>query len=249
MANKVLLITGGSRGIGAATARLAAAEGYDIAINYVGNEAAANSVVASAEKAGARCIAIQGDMGNDGDIARMFETVDAKLGRLTHLVNNAGIIGTASRMADADPAIMRRVIDVNVTGAILVVREAVRRMSTALGGKGGSIVNLSSMASTIGGAGEYVWYASSKGAIDALTIGLSKEVAGESIRVNAVSPGLIDTEIHASGGQPDRIERMKSMIPLGRAGTAEEVAQTILFLLSDQAAYITGTNVRISGGR
>jgi len=248
MDKKIVLITGGSRGIGAATARLAARQGYDVAINYVGNEKAAQEVVADIEKSNARGIAIQGDMANESDIKRMFETVD-KFGKLTHLVNNAGITGKASRYADADPAMMRRVIDINVTGAMIVAQEAIRRMSTKSGGKGGAIVNLGSMASTLGAPGEYVWYAASKGAIDALTIGLSREVAAEGIRVNSVAPGLIDTEIHATGGQPDRIARLRSMIPMGREGSANEVAEAILYLLSDQASYVVGTNVRISGGR
>jgi NAD(P)-dependent dehydrogenase (short-subunit alcohol dehydrogenase family) len=246
---KIMLVTGGSRGIGAATARLAARQGYDVAINYVGNERAAREVLADVEKSNARGIVIKGDMGNDADIARMYAEVDEKLGTLTHLVNNAGIIGLASRMASSDPATIRRVIDVNVTGAILVAREAIRRMSTANGGKGGAIVNLGSMASFLGAPGEYVWYAASKGAIDTFTIGLSKEVAGEGIRVNAVAPGLIETDIHASGGQPDRLERLRSGVPMGRSGKAEEVADAILYLLSEQASYVTGTILRISGGR
>ncbi len=248
MEKKVLLVTGGSRGIGAATARLAARQGYDVAVNYVGNEKAAEQVVADIEKSNARAIAIQGDMGKEADILRMFEAVD-KFGKLTHLVNNAGIVGTNGRFAEADAAMMRRVIDLNVTGAMLVAQQAVKRMSTKYGGKGGAIVNLGSMASTLGAPGEYVWYAASKGAIDALTIGLSREVAAEGIRVNGVAPGLIDTEIHASGGQPDRITRLRSMIPMGREGSAQEVAETILYLLSDQASYVVGTTVRISGGR
>jgi NAD(P)-dependent dehydrogenase (short-subunit alcohol dehydrogenase family) len=248
MEKKILLITGGSRGIGAATARLAARQGYDVAINYVGNEKAADEVVADIEKSNARGIAIQGDMANEADIKKMFEAVD-KFGKLTHLVNNAGIIGSSSKFADAPADMMRRVVDVNVTGAMIVAREAVRRLSTAHGGKGGAIVNLGSMATYIGAPGEFVWYAASKGAIDALTIGLSKELAGEGVRVNAVAPGLIDTEIHASGGQPDRIARMRSAIPMGREGTADEVAESILYLLSDQASYVTGTVLRISGGR
>jgi NAD(P)-dependent dehydrogenase (short-subunit alcohol dehydrogenase family) len=248
MEKKILLITGGSRGIGAATARLAARQGYDVAINYVDNEKAANEVVADIERSNARGIAIKGDMANEADILRMFETVD-KFGRLTHLVNNAGIVGQSGRFADADIAMMRRVVDINVTGAMIVAREAVRRLSTKHGGKGGAIVNLGSMASTLGAPGEYVWYAASKGAIDALTIGLSREVAGEGIRVNSVAPGLIDTDIHAAGGQPDRIARLRSMIPVGREGSAQEVAETILFLLSEQASYVLGTTVRVSGGR
>jgi NAD(P)-dependent dehydrogenase (short-subunit alcohol dehydrogenase family) len=248
MEKKIMLVTGGSRGIGAATARLAARQGYDVAINYVGNQQAANEVVADIEKNNARAIAIQGDMASEADIQRMFEAVD-KFGKLTHLVNNAGIVGQSSRVAEADPAMMRRVIDINVTGALLVAREAVRRMSTKYGGKGGAIVNLGSMASTLGAPGEYVWYAASKGAVDALTIGLSREVAAEGVRVNAVAPGLIDTEIHAAGGQPDRVSRLRSMIPMGREGSAQEVAETILYLLSEQASYVVGTIVRISGGR
>lgn len=248
MDKKILLITGGSRGIGAATARLAARQGYDVAINYVGNEKAANEVVADIEKNNARGIAIQGDMANEADIRRMFETVD-KFGKLTHLVNNAGIVGKGGRFADADRTMMRQVIDLNVTGAILVAQEAVRRMSTKLGGKGGAIVNLGSMASTLGAPGEYVWYAASKGAMDSFTIGLSREVAAEGIRVNSVAPGLIDTDIHASGGEPGRIDRLRSMIPMGREGSAQEVAEAILYLLSEQASYVVGTNVRISGGR
>ncbi len=248
MDKKILLITGGSRGIGAATARLAARQGYDVAINYVGNEKAANEVVADIEKNNARGIAIQGDMANEADIRRMFEAVD-KFGKLTHLVNNAGIVGKGGRFADADPAMMRQVIDLNVTGAIVVAQEAVKRMSTKLGGKGGAIVNLGSMASTLGAPGEYVWYAATKGAMDSFTIGLSREVAAEGIRVNSVAPGLIDTDIHASGGEPGRIERLRSMIPMGREGAAAEVAEAILYLLSEQASYVVGTNVRISGGR
>lgn len=248
MEKKLVLITGGSRGIGAATARLAARQGYDVAINYLGNEAAAKAVVADIERSNARAIAIKGDMAREADIRRMFEEVD-RFGRLTHLVNNAGIVGQSGRYADADPAMMRRVIDVNVTGAMLVAQEAVRRMSTQRGGSGGAIVNLGSMASTLGAPGEYVWYAASKGAIDALTIGLSREVAAEGIRVNAVAPGLIDTDIHAAGGQPDRVARLRSMIPAGREGKADEVAEAILYLLSEQASYVIGTIMRVSGGR
>lgn len=246
---KVLLVTGGSRGIGAAVCRMAASEGYDVAVNYVGNEAAARAVLADVEKAGRKGIVVQGDMAKDADIARVFDEVESRLGGLTHLVNNAGVIGHSGRLADADPAMIREVVDVNVTGALLVAREGARRMSTRYGGKGGAIVNLGSMASTLGAPGEYVWYAATKGAIDALTIGLSRELAAEGVRVNSVAPGLIDTDIHASGGQPDRIERLKSSVPIGRAGTAEEVAETILFLLSGRAGYVIGTNIKVSGGR
>jgi NAD(P)-dependent dehydrogenase (short-subunit alcohol dehydrogenase family) len=244
-----LLITGGSRGIGAATAIAAAREGYSVAINYINDEAAADRVVAEIKKASGKAIAIKADVAREGDIAQLYKIIDRDLGRLTHLVNNAGIVGQAMRLADSEPKMIKDVIDLNVTGAILVAREAVKRISKALGGKGGAIVNLSSMAASLGSPAEYVWYAASKGAIDSFTIGLSREVAREGIRVNAVSPGLIETDIHASGGQPDRIAQMSPLIPLGRAGTANEVAAAILWLLSEQASYITGTNLRVSGGR
>ena len=246
---KILLVTGGSRGIGAATARAAGREGYRVIVNYVSDEKAAKEVVADIEKAGGKATAVKADVGRDGDILRLFETIAKQFGRITHLVNNAGIIGRAGPLADADPATMRKVIDLNVTGAILVAREAVKQMSTARGGKGGSIVNLSSMAAALGAPGEYTWYAASKGAIDSFTLGLSREVAKEGIRVNAVSPGLIETDIHAAGGQPDRLQRLAHLTPIGRAGTAAEVAAAILWLLSDDASYVTGSNVRVSGGR
>lgn len=246
---KILLVTGGSRGIGAATARAAGREGYRVIVNYVSDEKAAQQVVSNIEKTGGKAEAIKADVGRDRDIFGLFETIEKKFGRLTHLVNNAGIIGRAGPLADADPATMRKVIDLNVTGAILVTREAIRQMSTARGGKGGAIVNLSSMAAALGAPGEYTWYAASKGAIDSLTVGLAREVAKEGIRVNAVSPGLIETDIHAAGGQPDRLERLAHLTPIGRAGSAEEVAAAILWLLSDEASYVTGSNVRVSGGR
>lgn len=246
---KILLVTGGSRGIGAATARAAGHDGYHVIVNYVSDEKAAKQVVADIEKAGGKANAIKADVGQDSDIFRLFETIQKQFGRLTHLVNNAGIIGRAGPLADADPATMRKVIDLNVTGAILVAREAIKQMSTARGGKGGSIVNVSSMAAALGAPGEYTWYAASKGAIDSFTIGLSREVAKEGIRVNAVSPGLIETDIHAAGGQPDRLQRLGHLTPIGRAGTAEEVAAAIIWLLSDDASYVTGSNVRVSGGR
>lgn len=249
MSARVLLITGGSRGIGAAIARQAAADGYAIGINYLGNEAAANAVVEDCIRAGAKAVAVKGDVADLNDVRRFFDATEQALGRVTHLANNAGIVGTNGRLGDADPDMIRRVVDVNVTGALLVAREAVRRMSPEAGGSGGVIVNLSSMAATLGSPGDYVWYAATKGAVDALTVGLSKEVASLGIRVNAVSPGLIDTEIHASGGQPDRVERLRAMIPLGRPGTADEVAELVLYLLSERAAYITGSNTRVSGGR
>jgi NAD(P)-dependent dehydrogenase (short-subunit alcohol dehydrogenase family) len=246
---RVLLITGGSRGIGAATARAGAQEGYWIAVNYRHDENAANKLVEEIRAQGGKAVAIQGDVAQEIDIKTLFAAVERELGPLTHLVNNAGIVGRAARLVDADPAVVREVIDLNVTGAILVAREAVRRMATSAGGKGGAIVNLSSMAATLGAPGEYTWYAASKGAIDAFTVGLSREVAKDGIRVNAVAPGLIDTDIHTAGGQPDRVARLGASVPLGRGGTAAEVAAAILWLLSDAASYVTGTIVRVSGGR
>lgn len=245
----VVLITGGSRGIGAATARLAAARGYNICLNYLGDEAAATRVVEACRAAGATAHAVKGDMAVEADIARLFAESDARFGRLDALVNNAGITGKASRLDEAASEGIREVIDLNVTGAILVAREAVKRLSTRHGRPGGAIVNISSRAPAIGSPGEYVWYAASKGAIDAFTLGLARELATESVRVNAVAPGLIATDIHASGGQPDRLERLAPLIPMKRAGTAEEVAEVVLFLLSPAASYVTGTVVDIGGGR
>ena len=246
MATPVLLITGGSRGIGAACARLAAKRGFYVAVNYKSDAKAAAAVVADIKAAGRRATAIQGDMAREEDVARLFETVDKELGRLTHMVYNSGIVGKASRVDAVETSTLREVLDLNVLGAFFCARAAIPRISTKQGGQGGAIVLLSSMAATLGGPGEYVWYAASKGAIDAMTYGLSKELCGEGIRVNAVAPGLIDTEIHA----PGRLERLVSMVPLaGRAGTADEVAQSVLFLLSDEAAYSTGTILRVSGGR
>lgn len=247
--SRILLITGASRGIGAAIARLAATRGYDVAINYAGNEAAAQSVVDDIKKAGRRGIAVKGNMGDPNDIKNLFEQVDKQLGRVTDLVNNAGIMGLPSRVDGIDVKTLKEVIDVNVTGAILVAAEAVRRMSTKHGGRGGTIVNMGSMAAVLGMPGDYVWYAASKGAINSFTVGLSREVIAEGIRVNAVSPGLINTDIHASAGQPDRAERLKSIIPIGRFGEPNEVAQTVLYLMSDEASYVVGANVSISGGR
>jgi NAD(P)-dependent dehydrogenase (short-subunit alcohol dehydrogenase family) len=248
-ANRILLVTGASRGIGAAIARLAAKRGYDVAINYAGNQAAADAVVEDVRKAGRRGIAVRGNMGNPNDIANLFEQVDKQLGRLTDLVNNAGVMGFPSRVDSLDPQKLKEVIDVNVTGAMLVASEAIRRMSTKHGGSGGTIVNMSSMAAVLGMAGDYVWYAASKGAMNSFNIGLAREVIGEGIRVNAVSPGLINTDIHASAGQPDRAERLKSVIPIGRFGEPDEVAHTVLYLMSDEASYVVGANVSISGGR
>lgn len=241
----VLLITGASRGIGAATAKLAAERGFDVAINYLRDETAANAVAGVARQAGRRAIAVQGDMGKEADIARMFATVDQDLGRLTHFVYNAGITGKGSRVEAADPAMMRNVIDVNVLGAFLCVREAIPRISRKKGGRGGAMVLISSAASTLGGSGEYVWYAATKGAIDSMTYGLSKELAEDGIRVNAVAPGPIATDIHP----PGRLERVTAAVPLGRAGTADEVAAAIVFLLSDASSFTTGAILRVGGGR
>jgi NAD(P)-dependent dehydrogenase (short-subunit alcohol dehydrogenase family) len=245
----VMLITGAGRGIGAATARLAAARGFDVAVNYKSDAAAAAAVVDAIKANGRSALAIQGDMGSEADITRMFETVDAKFGPLTHFVYNCGITGRAGRLEEADPTTMREVVEVNVLGALIALRHAIRRMSKKHGGQGGSIVLLSSMAAILGGANEWIWYAASKGAIDSLTVGLSREVAADGIRVNAVAPGLIATGLHASGGVPDRLARLAPAMPMARAGEPEEVAEAILFLLSDAASYITGTNVRVSGGR
>lgn len=244
-----LIVTGGSRGIGAVTARLAAERGYAVAVNYLGNRKAADRVIEAIAKKGGRAIAVQCDVAEEADVIRLFDEAAAKLGPVTHLVNNAGVVGKASRLANVTLADMREVLDVNVVGSFLCAREAVRRMSTARGGKGGVIVNVSSVAAFLGGAGEYVHYAVSKGAIESLTIGLAREVAGEGIRVNAVCPGMIDTEIHASGGQPDRIAKLAHTIPIGRAGKPEEVAEAILWLLSDAACYVSGASLRVSGAR
>jgi NAD(P)-dependent dehydrogenase (short-subunit alcohol dehydrogenase family) len=245
MSRPVLLIAGGSRGIGAAAARLAGERGYDVAVNYNSNANAAASVVAAIKKSGGQALALQGDMGKEDDIVRVFNAAADKLGAITHFVHSAGIIGPMSRLDEVSTQTLRDVLEVDALGAMLCVRECVRRMSTKHGGKGGSIVLLSSMAATIGGATESVWYAAAKGAIDSLTIGVSREVAKEGIRVNAISPGMIDTDIQP----PGRVERLLPMLPMGRAGTADEVAEAILFLLSDGASYINGANLRVSGAR
>jgi NAD(P)-dependent dehydrogenase (short-subunit alcohol dehydrogenase family) len=244
MAAPLLLVTGGSRGIGAAVCRLAIAAGYDLALSYRSEVAAAEAIVAEARAAGRRAIAIRAEIGDPRDIELLFAGIDAELGPVTHLVNNAGLIGLSSPLADTDAATVARCIDVNVTGAILVAQQAIRRMTA-----GGSIVNLSSAAATLGAPGEFVWYAASKGAIDSLTIGLAKELGPRGIRVNAVAPGLIDTEIHASAGSPDRVAQFSAAVPMGRGGSAMEVAQAILFLLSDAASYVSGAILRVGGGR
>jgi NAD(P)-dependent dehydrogenase (short-subunit alcohol dehydrogenase family) len=246
---RVMIVTGGGRGIGAATARLAAAQGYAVCVNYASNREAADEVVAGIAGSGGNAIAVQADVAVEAEVVRLFAETDRVLGRVTALVNNAGILQRQMRVEQMDAARIGRVFAVNVTGSFLCAREAVKRMSTRRGGAGGAIVNVSSRASRLGSPGEYVDYAASKAAVDTLTIGLAKEVAAEGIRVNAVAPGIIDTEIHASGGEPGRVDRVKGSIPMQRGGTAEEVAKAILWLLSDEASYTTGALIDVSGGR
>jgi NAD(P)-dependent dehydrogenase (short-subunit alcohol dehydrogenase family) len=246
---KTLLITGASRGIGAATALLAAERGYSVCINYREHAAAADALVQKIKAVGGNAIAIQADVANESQVVEMFAKLDRTLGPVDALVNNAGIVAPQMRLEAMDSTRLQRIFATNVTGSFLCAREAIRRMSPHHGGKGGVIVNVSSMASQLGGAAEYVDYAASKAAIDAFTIGLAKEVAEENIRVNAVRPGIIDTEIHASGGEPGRVERVKGSIPMKRAGQPQEVARAILWLLSDEASYCTGTFLNVSGGR
>jgi NAD(P)-dependent dehydrogenase (short-subunit alcohol dehydrogenase family) len=244
-----ILVTGGSRGIGAATARLAAQRGYAVCVNYRSNRAAADAVVAGIESAGGKAVAVGADVSVEADVVRLFETVDARLGRLTALVNNAGILETQSRVDQMDAARLGRIFATNVSGAFLCAREAVKRMSTTCGGVGGAIVNVSSRAAQLGAPGEYVDYAASKAAIETLTIGLAREVAGEGIRVNGVRPGIIYSDIHASGGEPSRVDRLGPQLPMKRGGEAVEVARAILWLLSDEASYSTGTFIDVAGGR
>jgi len=246
---KVVLVTGGSRGIGAATAKLAAAQGYSVCVNYRQRRDDADAVVSAITSAGGQAIAIQADVSMEADVVRMFDECDARLGRLSALVNNAGILETQTRLESMDAARLQRVFSTNIIGTFLCAREAVRRMSTKRGGAGGAIVNVSSMAARLGAPREYVDYAASKGAIDTFTIGLASEVAEEGIRVNAVRPGLVYTEIHASGGEPGRVDRVKAAVPMKRGGTPDEVARAILWLLSDQASYSTGSILDVSGGR
>ncbi len=247
--NNVILITGGSRGIGAAIAQRAADAGYAVCISYLNNQAAADALVASIHDKGGTAIAVRADVAVDAEVVQMFKQVDESLGPITALVNNAGILEQQSRVDEMTPERIVRVFSTNVFGSFSCAREAVRRMSTRHGGSGGGIVNMSSRAAKLGAASEYVDYAASKAAIDTFTIGLAKEVAAEGIRVNAVSPGLIYTDIHASGGEPGRVDRLQDSVPMKRGGSADEVARAVMWLLSHDASYITGSNVDVSGGR
>ena len=248
MSTGVLVVTGASRGIGAATAILAAERGYDVVVNYAGNVAAAEAVCATIHANGGKAVAVRGDVADEADVQHIFAAAD-RLGTLSGLVNNAGIIAGTGRVEEMDAARINRVLAVNITGSFLCAGAAIRRMSTRHGGKGGGIVNLTSGAAKLGAAANYTDYAASKGAIDTFTIGLALEVAGEGIRVNAVRPGVIDTDFHAAGGDPDRAARMGPSLPIPRPGTSEEVARAILWLLSDEASYCTGTTIDVTGGR
>lgn len=245
----VLLVTGGSRGIGAAVSLMAASHGWRVAVNYAANRQAAEKVVSEIEAAGGEAIAVQADVGNSAEIVAMFQAVDRRFGRLDGLVNNAGIVDMPQRIDEMSAERIERMMRINVTGSILCAGEAVRRMSTRHGGKGGAIVNISSMAAKLGSPGQYVDYAASKAAIDALTVGLAREVATEGVRVNAIRPGIIDTDIHASGGLPDRARDMAPSVPMQRPGRAEEVADAVLYFLSPAASYVTGAILDVSGGR
>ena len=247
--SKVLIITGGSRGIGAAVALLAASQGYAVAVNYTANSLAADEVVRHIRVSGGTAITVQADVAVEADVLTMFKKVDAKLGRLTALVNNAGVVDMTSRVDAMSAERLQRMFAVNVFGSFICAREAVQRMSTRYQGDGGSIVNVSSAAARLGSPGQYVDYAAAKGAIDTFTMGLAKEVAAEGIRVNAVRPGIIDTEIHASGGLPNRVRDLAPQVPMQRAGTATEVAEAIMWLISEKSAYTTGAIIDVAGGR
>ena len=249
MNKRVLLVTGGGRGIGAATARLAASRGYEVCLTYLSNRSAADGVAKGIVDAGGTAHVFQADVSSEPDVVRLFKAVDDTCGRVTALVNNAGMLEAQMRVDEMDSGRLTRVFAANVVGTMICCREAVRRMSTRHGGTGGVIVNLSSAAARLGSPGEYVDYAAAKAAVDTLTLGLAREVGDEGVRVNAVRPGLIHTEIHASGGEPNRIARLASTVPMKRGGTAEEVASSILWLVSDEASYVTGAIVDVTGGR
>jgi len=244
-----MLITGASRGIGAATARLAAQQGYALCLNYHQRADAANAVLEQVRGLGVTAIAVQTDVADETQVLHMFEAIDREFGRLDVLVNNAGMLEQQMRLEQMDAARWTRVLGANVIGSFLCAREAIKRMSTRHGGRGGAIVNLSSVAARLGAPGEYIDYAAAKGAIDSMTLGLAKEVASEGIRVNAVRPGVIHTDIHAAGGEPDRVERVKASVPMGRGGQAEEIAEAILWLASEQASYTSGALLDVAGGR
>ena len=249
MTKEVLIVTGGSRGIGAATALHAAHNGYTVCVNYLSNQKSAENVVGEITASGGEAIAVAADVAVESDVEHLFQTVDNELGTITALVNNAGILDLQTRVDNMDAARLNRIFATNITGCFICAREAIKRMSTKYGGNGGTIVNVSSGASRLGSPGEYVDYAASKGAIDTFTIGLAKEVGQEGIRVNAVRPGFIYTEIHAAGGEPDRVNRVKELVPMKRGGSPEEVAKAILWLLSDEASYTTGSFIDVTGGK